>query len=201
MFFQYRHMHQPYSGNKIALSIEDHLTRHVLKTALEKEGWTVFAKDQRQDCRIILTDNPEQFDPSSYTIIVRPGENGKIRLGEWLVKIRALKNGNPALGGIIKFGPYTLDLAKLVLTNVFNNHIVTLTEKERDILARLYHEGGRILDKKILLVDIWGYADTVETHTLETHIYRLRQKVENDPSDPEIIVTEGNGYRLGWGAS
>lgn len=73
---------------------------------------------------------------------------------------------------------------------------VRLTEKEIEILTYLYKHNARIVQKQELLTAVWAYAENVETHTLETHIYRLRQKIEADPSSPKYLVTEENGYRL-----
>jgi DNA-binding response OmpR family regulator len=78
---------------------------------------------------------------------------------------------------------------------------IRLTEKERDILlcllaAKAQGEGGGAVERRALLDRVWGYAETVETHTLETHIYRLRQKIEMDPASPQYLLTDGTGYRL-----
>lgn len=76
-----------------------------------------------------------------------------------------------------------------------NGDVVILTEKERDILCVLAeHQAG--LSRSDLLTLVWGYNHAVETHTLETHVYRLRQKIEADPSVPTILVTIEDGYRL-----
>ena len=70
------------------------------------------------------------------------------------------------------------------------------TEKETAILRYLYRAGRRPISREILLQEVWGYNSGVTTHTLETHIYRLRQKVEKDASNPSILVTEAGGYKL-----
>ena len=73
---------------------------------------------------------------------------------------------------------------------------VRLTEKETAILRYLYRAGQRPVSREVLLQEVWGYNSGVTTHTLETHIYRLRQKVERDACAPAILVTEGGGYKL-----
>ncbi len=73
---------------------------------------------------------------------------------------------------------------------------ITLTEKEVEILLYLYQQKGKVVSKEELLDAVWNYAKTVETHTLETHIYRLRQKIEDDPSQPKYLKTEEKGYCL-----
>ncbi len=70
-----------------------------------------------------------------------------------------------------------------------------LTEKEAAILKFLYR-AGRVIGRDTLLGEVWGYNAGVTTHTLETHVYRLRRKIERDPSHAEILVTEPGGYRL-----
>lgn len=71
-----------------------------------------------------------------------------------------------------------------------------LTEKETAILRFLYRAGRQVVARNILLREVWGYNAAVTTHTLETHIYRLRQKIEADPAHARILVTEVGGYRL-----
>ncbi|ALV26855.1 response regulator transcription factor [Pannonibacter sp. Q-1] len=73
---------------------------------------------------------------------------------------------------------------------------VRLTEKETSILKFLYRAGERAVTRDVLLHEVWGYNSGVTTHTLETHIYRLRQKIERDPSNAELLVTEAGGYKL-----
>ena len=73
---------------------------------------------------------------------------------------------------------------------------VHLTEKEIAILKYLYYAGYKVVSREQILVEVWGYNAEVTPHTLETHIYRLRKKIESDPSSASILVTESGGYRL-----
>ena len=73
---------------------------------------------------------------------------------------------------------------------------VRLTEKEKDILVLLHQHTGESVSREALLQNIWAYVEGVETHTLETHIYRLRQKIEQDPATPQILLTTETGYQL-----
>jgi DNA-binding response OmpR family regulator len=94
---------------------------------------------------------------------------------------------------IYKIGPYTFrPSAKLLIEGPKR---VRLTEKETNILKFLQRAGNTV-SREVLLHEVWGYNPAVTTHTLETHIYRLRQKIEKDPARAEILVTESGGYRL-----
>ena len=73
---------------------------------------------------------------------------------------------------------------------------IRLTEKETNILKFLYRSNDGVVPRDVLLHEVWGYNAGVTTHTLETHIYRLRQKIEPDPSNARLLVTESGGYRL-----
>ena len=73
---------------------------------------------------------------------------------------------------------------------------IRLTEKENNILKFLYKNLGNTVSRETLLHEVWGYNSKVTTHTLETHIYRLRQKIEDDPSNAYFLITEAGGYRL-----
>jgi DNA-binding response OmpR family regulator len=73
---------------------------------------------------------------------------------------------------------------------------IRLTEKEPNILKFLYRSNDGVVARDVLLHEVWGYNAGVTTHTLETHIYRLRQKIEPDPSNARLLITESGGYRL-----
>ena len=70
---------------------------------------------------------------------------------------------------------------------------IRLTEKETAILKYLFRAGEKVIGRDVLLNEVWGYNSGVTTHTLETHVYRLRQKIERDASNAELLVTEPGG--------
>lgn len=96
----------------------------------------------------------------------------------------------------IMVGSYEMDTQTGVMARPAGGRKVHLTEKERDIVLYLHNRRGAIVDRQELLKVIWGYAENVETHTIETHIYRLRRKIEDNAEDPHIIITEEAGYRF-----
>ncbi len=114
-----------------------------------------------------------------------------------LARIRShLRQHEQSEDAVFTIGPYTFrPSAKLLLEND-RNQKVRLTEKETSILKYLFRAGDKAVSRDVLLNEVWGYNAGVTTHTLETHIYRLRQKIEIDPSSAEILVTEPGGYRL-----
>ena len=94
-----------------------------------------------------------------------------------------------------QIGPYSFRPAAKMLVTA-NGHKVHLTEKETAILKYLYRIGDKPAGRELLLDEVWGYNAGVTTHTLETHIYRLRQKIEQRGGEPTLLVTEPGGYRL-----
>ena len=118
------------------------------------------------------------------------------RFGVLLARIRAhLRQHEQSEDAIFKVGPYTFKpAAKMLLRE--DNRKVRLTEKETAIIKFLLRAGEQVVSRDVLLHDVWGYNAGVTTHTLETHVYRLRQKIERDPAHAELLVTEGGGYKL-----
>jgi DNA-binding response OmpR family regulator len=96
---------------------------------------------------------------------------------------------------VFRIGPYSFVPRSKLLIDI-RGRKVRLTERERSILRYLYRAEERSVPREILLKEVWGYNSGVNTHTLETHIYRLRQKIEKDATVPTILVTESGGYRL-----
>ena len=119
------------------------------------------------------------------------------RIAELLARLRAqmriFENSEDA---VFTIGPYTFRPAAKLLQEPIRNRRIRLTEKEAAILKFLYRAGTRPVPRQVLLNEVWGYNAAVTTHTLETHIYRLRQKIEPDPANASLLVTEGGGYRL-----
>jgi DNA-binding response OmpR family regulator len=113
-----------------------------------------------------------------------------------LARIRAqLRQHEQSEDAVFTIGHYTFKPASKVLVDEKGSKI-RLTEKETSILKFLYRAGEKVVTREVLLHEVWGYNANVTTHTLETHIYRLRQKVEKDPSNAELLVTEMGGYKL-----
>ncbi len=113
-----------------------------------------------------------------------------------LARIRAqLRQHEQSEDAVFAIGSFTFKPASKILVDEKGSKI-RLTEKETSILKFLYRSGEKVVTRDVLLHEVWGYNAGVTTHTLETHIYRLRQKIEKDPSNAELLVTEMGGYRL-----
>jgi DNA-binding response OmpR family regulator len=113
-----------------------------------------------------------------------------------LARIRAqLRQHEQSEDAVFALGPYTFHPAQKLLLDAQNKKL-RLTEKETSILKYLYRAQSAVVARDLLLHEVWGYNAGVTTHTLETHIYRLRQKIEPDPAQARLLVTESGGYRL-----
>ena len=118
------------------------------------------------------------------------------RFAVLLARIRAqLRQHEASEDAVFAIGPYTSRPSSKILLNQTGTK-VRLTEKETAILRYLYRAGQKAVPRETLLQEVWGYNSGVTTHTLETHIYRLRQKVERDAANPAILVTDAGGYKL-----
>ena len=113
-----------------------------------------------------------------------------------LARIRAqLRQHEQSEDAVFQLGPYIFKPSTKTLTDE-DDRKIRLTEKETNILKFLYRTNGGVVPRDVLLHEVWGYNAGVTTHTLETHIYRLRQKIEPDTANPRILATESGGYRL-----
>jgi DNA-binding response OmpR family regulator len=119
------------------------------------------------------------------------------RMAVLLARVRAhLRQHTQSDDAIFLVGPYKFQPAAKMLVVGEGQKKIRLTEKETAILKYLYRVGNKTVSRETLLGEVWGYNAAVTTHTLETHIYRLRQKIEMEPSTARLLVTEPGGYRL-----
>jgi DNA-binding response OmpR family regulator len=118
------------------------------------------------------------------------------RFAVLLARIRAqLRSHEQSEDAVFRIGPYEFRPAAKLLVDAKQKK-VRLTEKETNILKYLYRAGDKPVSREELLAEVWGYNAGVTTHTLETHIYRLRQKIEPEASGVKLLLTEAGGYRL-----
>ncbi len=140
-------------------------------------------------------------DTDSDTILgLEAGANDYVtkpfRFAVLLARIRAqLRQHEQSEDATFQIGPYVFKPSQKLLTTE-NGQKIRLTEKEAAIIRYLYRAGQKVVTRDVLLEEVWGYNSGVTTHTLETHVYRLRQKIERDPSSAEILVTENGGYKI-----
>ncbi len=118
------------------------------------------------------------------------------RFAVLLARIRAqVRSHETSEDATFRIGPYEFKPALKVLVDQTQKK-TRLTEKETNILKYLYRAGGKPITREELLTEVWGYNAGVTTHTLETHVYRLRQKIEPDPANARLLMTDAGGYRL-----
>ncbi len=180
--------------SEIVIFERDETSRRVISEAVQAEELEAvrFSDDDSEDVQIYLCapgmTPPDDLKLSDSDVFVKP-----LRLGRLLDRIRRHRRNqsSEARNVLIKIGPYDLDADNNLLGTI------RLTEKETAILELLHARKGRSMSRQELLDSVWGYAEGVETHTLETHIYRLRQKIEKDAATPEILLTDESGYKLG----
>ena len=140
-------------------------------------------------------------DSESDTILgLEAGANDYVtkpsRFAVLLARIRAqLRQHEQSEDAVFTIGHYSFRPSAKMLVDERGQKI-RLTEKETAILKFLYRAGEKVITRDVLLHEVWGYNSGVTTHTLETHIYRLRQKIEKDPSKAELLVTDVGGYKL-----
>tara|TARA_R110002167_G_scaffold4758_9_gene22389 strand:- start:56 stop:742 length:687 start_codon:yes stop_codon:yes gene_type:complete len=118
------------------------------------------------------------------------------RFAVLLARIRAhLRSHEQSEDAVFRIGPYEFRPAGKMMIDEKGRKI-RLTEKETSILKYLYRAGAKAVMREELLAEVWGYNAGVTTHTLETHIYRLRQKIEPEPGQARLLLTDTGGYRL-----
>ena len=130
------------------------------------------------------------LEAGAHDYLAKPGRPAVL-----VARLRALlRHHESSMDAVFTLGPWTFHPAQKLLRGKAGVRI-WLTAKEVDILRHLLRSGDTV-SKQALLADVWGYNPSVSTHTLETHIYRLRQKIEADPSNPRLLLTAEDGYYL-----
>jgi DNA-binding response OmpR family regulator len=164
--------------------------------------------DGREACRLLRKDGVStpiimltgQASDSDTVLGLESGANDYVtkpfRFAVLLARIRAhLRSHEQSEDAVFRIGPYEFRPAAKVLIDD-KGRKVRLTEKETSILKYLYRAGAKAVSREELLTEVWGYNAGVTTHTLETHIYRLRQKIEPEPGQARLLLTDAGGYRL-----
>ncbi len=186
----------------LALTKDDHFDLLILDVGLPD-------MDGRELCRLLRRSEVKSpiimltgADSEADTILgLDSGANDYItkpfRLGVLLARIRAqMRQHERSEDAIFTLGPYSFRPSAKMLVELDTNRKIRLTEKETAILKYLLRAGDNVISRDELLNEVWGYNSGVTTHTLETHVYRLRQKLERDPSNAAILVTGPGGYKL-----
>ncbi|MBV8534980.1 MAG: response regulator transcription factor [Alphaproteobacteria bacterium] len=138
------------------------------------------------------TDTITGLDAGANDYVTKP-----FRLGVLVARLHAqLRSHEASTDAVFTIGPFSFHPTAKVLVENGSRKKVRLTEKEVAILRFLYRAGDQPVSRETLLGEVWGYNAGVNTHTLETHVYRLRQKIERDPARAEILITAPGGYRL-----
>jgi len=164
--------------------------------------------DGREACRLLRKDGVSTpvimltaQDSDADTVLgLDSGANDYVtkpfRFAVLLARIRAhLRSHEQSEDAVFQIGPYEFRPAGKMLLDA-KGRKVRLTEKETNILKYLYRSGAKAVSREELLTEVWGYNAGVTTHTLETHIYRLRQKIEPEPGQARLLLTDAGGYRL-----
>jgi len=189
------------AGEAIAAARKDHLDLILMDVGLPdmdgREAVKLMRKDGLKSPVIMLT---AQTSDSDTVLGLEAGANDYVakpfRFAVLLARMRAhLRQFEASEDALFTLGPYTFRPSAKLLTTEKGSKI-RLTEKETAILRYLYRAGQKVVTRDVLLQEVWGYNAAVTTHTLETHVYRLRQKIERDPSDARLLVTDAGGYKL-----
>jgi DNA-binding response OmpR family regulator len=180
---------------------ENHVDLMVLDVGLPdmdgREAVKILRREGFKSPIIMLTGHDSDADE---ILGLESGANDYItkpfRFSVLLARIRAaLRQHDQSEDVVFTIGQYSFQPAAKLLEGADGGK-VRLTDKETSILKYLYRQGPKTITRDVLLKEVWGYNNRVTTHTLETHIYRLRQKIERDPSNARLLVTEEGGYRL-----
>lgn len=136
-------------------------------------------------------DTIEGLDAGATDYVTKP-----FKLGVLLARLRAhIRQFEMSDDAMLRIGRFGFQPGQRKLVEDGGKNTIRLTDKEAQILKYLYFQGPEPVSRESLLGEVWGYNASVTTHTLETHVYRLRQKIERDPENPAYLRTVwGEGY-------
>jgi DNA-binding response OmpR family regulator len=135
----------------------------------------------------------DALDAGAIDYLIKP-----ISTRELGARLRAhLREHEDSEHAVLTIGPYNFRPAMRSLDDPISKRHIKLTLKEATVLKCLYRAAGQAVSREALLDQVWSYSTQVRTHTVETHIYRLRQKIEPNPERPSLILNGGAGYSLG----
>ena len=201
LYEEFNVIEEPNATKGVARARADHVDLMIMDVDLPdmdgREAVKVLRKGGFKSPIVMLTGHDTDAD----TILgLESGANDYVtkpfRFAVLLARIRAqLRQYEQSEDATFNVGPYVFKPAQKLLTEG-DGRKIRLTEKEAAIIRYLFRAGQKAVTSDELLEEVWGYNSGVTTHTLETHVYRLRQKIEKDPSNAEILVTENGGYKI-----
>ena len=186
----------------ISLIVKEHFDCILIDSNLANVSLSNLCKNIRQEgvrSPIILV--AEELGEDVAIAALDAGANDYVlkpfKINVLVAKIRSnIRQFEQSEFAILRFGRFSFKPGDKILLNNSSKEEVRLTDKETAIIKLLYLSGGEVVTRATLLEEVWGYNTTLTTHTLETHIYRIRQKVGNASSGQDFIATESEGYRM-----
>ena len=186
----------------ISLIVKEHFDCILVDSSLADVSHSNLCKNIRQEgvrSPIILV--AEELGEDGAIVALDAGANDYVlkpfKINVLVAKIRSnIRQFEQSEFAILRFGRFSFKPGDKILLNNSSKEEVRLTDKETAIIKLLYLSGGEVVTRATLLEEVWGYNTTLTTHTLETHIYRIRQKVGNTSSGQDFIATESEGYRM-----
>ena len=186
----------------ISLIVKEHFDCILIDNSLADVSLSNLCKNIRQEgvrSPIILV--AEELGEDVAIVALDAGANDYVlkpfKINVLVAKIRSnIRQFEQSEFAILRFGRFSFKPGDKILLNNSSKEEVRLTDKETAIIKLLYLSGGEVVTRATLLEEVWGYNTTLTTHTLETHIYRIRQKVGNASSGQDFIATESEGYRM-----
>ena len=195
-------VHAAKNGEQMRANLKSHpIDLIILDIMMPGEDGMTLCKSVRQNSQVPIIMLTAQDSDADTILGLEAGAKDYVtkpfRLNVLLARMRAqLRQFANTEDAVFSIGPYSFQPANKIMLHGENDQKIRLTEKETAILKYLLRAQDKVVGRDTLLGEVWGYNANVTTHTLETHVYRLRQKIEADPSNAALLVTEPGGYRL-----